>query len=112
MIQSGDVVAAGDIGALGYFTNARILDTIGLITPAAVEYYPIPDDLYVINYAVPPRLIQDQSPEFVVLLEVYGRRGLLREAWFPGSYRLLTALPTDIYGSDGLLLFQRRSQVP
>ncbi len=102
-----DVIAAGDIGALGYFTSARILDTVGLITPVSVAYYPIPAELYVINYAIPPELIHDQAPRYVVLMEVYGRRGLLREGWFAQDYRLVTVIPTDLYQSDGLLVFER-----
>ncbi len=37
-----DFLAAGDIGALGYYTSAHMLDTVGLITPAASDYYPPP----------------------------------------------------------------------
>lgn len=102
------VLAAGDVGVLGYFAPVRILDTVGLNSAVTVDYYPLPDSAYVTNYAVPPDLILDQQPEYVVLLEVYIRNGLLKDARFQEAYRLLHKLPTDIYGSDGMLVFARR----
>ena len=107
-IGPGEMLAAGDVGALGYFTGARILDTIGLISPVSVGYYPLPDSFYVINYAIPPALINDQEPGVVVILEVYGRRGLLLDPEFNLNYALEETYPTDLYGSEGMLVFRRR----
>jgi hypothetical protein len=106
-IGPGQVLAAGDIGALGYYSRARMLDTIGLITPASVPYYPLPESMYVINYAIPPRLVQDLRPDYLVILESYGRKGLLQEGWFASDYRLLEVVPTDLYESNGLLVYAR-----
>lgn len=103
------VVAAGDVGALGYYSNARILDTVGLMSPQATAYYPLDPALYVISYAIPPQLIIDQKPDYVVLLEVYGRAGLLQDARFKADYQLIQQIDTDIYGSRGLLVYQRRA---
>ncbi|MGH2522452.1 MAG: hypothetical protein ACRDH2_08105, partial [Anaerolineales bacterium] len=101
------VIAAGDVGALGYYSGARILDTVGLMSPEASPYYPLDATLYVINYAVPPQLILDRKPEYVVLLEVYGRKGLFVDSQFLSGYQLVQKIPTDIYGSDGMLIWQR-----
>jgi len=101
-------IAAGDVGVLGYETNALILDTVGLVSPASSDYYPLPSTSYVINYAIPSQLILDRNPDFVVLLEVYGRNTLLREATFLSRYELIETFPTDIYGSRGMLIFRRR----
>ncbi len=102
------LVAAGDVGALGYYSNTRILDTVGLMSPEASAYYPLDPDLYIINYAVAPQLILDQQPDYVVLLEVYGRKGLFTNPHFLARYELIQKIPTDIYGSDGLLVWARR----
>ncbi len=102
------VIAAGDIGALGYDTGAHILDTLGLISPQTSRYYPLDPKLYVINYAMPPQLILDQKPEWVVAPEVYLRLGLLPDARFQAQYQLFETIPTDIYGSRGLLVFRRK----
>jgi hypothetical protein len=106
-IEPGQTLAAGDIGALGYVTGARILDTLGLVSPEALRFYPLDDSYYAINYAIPPDLIADLKPDYVVLLEAYGRNGLLRDERFVSSYRLMETLPTDIYGSQGMFIFVR-----
>jgi len=107
LLRPDDVLAAGDIGALGYYTQARILDTVGLISPESIDYYPLPESFYTINYAIPPALITDRQPDYLVMLEVYGREGLLRDPVFNEMYRLRRVYPSDIYGSVGMLVFER-----
>ncbi len=105
-IGPGQTLAAGDIGALGYYTGARILDTLGLISPQSLSYYPIPDEYYVINYAIPPELVVDLQPDYLVILEVYGRNGLLIDQTFQELYSQQMNFPTDIYGSKNMLVFK------
>jgi arabinofuranosyltransferase len=101
------VLAAGDVGVLGYYTGVKILDTVGLNSAQTLDYYPLDPSYYVINYAIPPDLIIDNQPDMVVILEVYGRAGLLKDPRFLEDYRQIAKLRTDIYGSDGMLIFQR-----
>jgi arabinofuranosyltransferase len=108
-LKAGNVVAAGDVGALGYYSNASILDTVGLMSPEATAYYPLDPSLYAISYAIPPQLILNQKPDYVVLLEAYGRNGLLRDPSFVADYLLVQQIDTNIYGSRGLLVYQRRT---
>ncbi len=63
LLADGDTLAAGDVGVLGYFSNARILDTVGLNSPVATSYYPANPAFYVTNYAIAPDLIIDQQPK-------------------------------------------------
>jgi hypothetical protein len=102
--QPGDTLCAGDIGTLGYVTDMPVLDTVGLVTPESGRYYPADPDIYVINYAIPADLVLALDPDFVVILEIYGRRGLLPDARFQEGYRLLERLNTNVYGSDGMLV--------
>ncbi len=102
------VIAAGDVGVLGYYTGAIILDTVGLNSPTSSKYYPLDKKYYSINYAIPPQLIIDQQPDYLVFLEVYGREGLLKDARISDLYTLVRTLPTDIYGSQGLLVMKRK----
>ncbi|MBU0704568.1 MAG: hypothetical protein KKC18_11955, partial [Chloroflexi bacterium] len=95
----GDTLCAGDIGVLGYRTDLRILDTVGLVTPESRGHYPADPDIYVINYAIPADLVLALDPDYIVILEVYGRRGLLPDPRFQARYRLLEKFETDIYGS-------------
>jgi hypothetical protein len=44
--RTNDVVAAGDVGAIGYLSGQRILDPNGLITPAAWNVHANPDSLW------------------------------------------------------------------
>jgi len=104
-LQNGETLAAGDVGVLGYFTRARILDTVGLNSPEALTYYPLDEQAYVINYAIAPDLIIDQQPDAVIFLEVYGRNGLLKDERFLEQYQLIQTLPTNIYGSNGMLIY-------
>ncbi|MBI5830503.1 MAG: hypothetical protein HZB20_13415 [Chloroflexi bacterium] len=101
------VIAAGDIGALGYFSGGRILDTLGLVSPQSSAYYPLPPAQLVITYATSADLIADRKPDYVVFLEVYGRRTLLTDPRFARDYTLRQKIPTDIYGSDGMLVYKR-----
>jgi hypothetical protein len=103
----GETLCAGDIGVLGYRTGMHILDTVGLVTPESTRHYPADPDIYVINYAIPADLIQALDPDYIIILEVYGRRALLTDPGFQAHYRLLDKLETDIYGSDGMLIFVR-----
>jgi arabinofuranosyltransferase len=106
-IEPDQILAAGDIGALGYYTGAHMLDTIGLITPQSLSFYPIPSSEYVINYAIPADLILETEPDYFVTLEVYIRNTLLADERFEQRYLLLERYQTDIYGSRGMLIYQR-----
>jgi hypothetical protein len=61
----------------------------------------------VINFAASSDLIADQQPDYVVLLEVYGRRTLLVDPRFLENYERIETFPTDLYGSEGMLVFHR-----
>jgi arabinofuranosyltransferase len=104
---SDSVVAAGDVGVLGYYTGRTILDTVGLNSPIASSYYPLPREDYISNYAIPTQLILDQKPDLVIFLEVYGRNTLLKSKDFLAGYHFIKEYPTDIYGSKGLLIYKR-----
>jgi hypothetical protein len=40
-VSKQDLVAASEIGALGYSCDCRILDTVGLVSPGLQDYYPL-----------------------------------------------------------------------
>ena len=109
-IPAGETLAAGDVGVLGYRTGAKILDTVGLNSSVSLRYYPLPIEDYVINYAVPADLILEQRPLYAVFLEAYIRNTLLKDPRFLEHYELARTWQTDLYGSDGLLLFRRISK--
>jgi hypothetical protein len=101
------VVAAPEIGALGYASNLRILDTVGLVSPAALPYYPLPRDLVVTDNAIPARLIADQRPDAIVTLDAFARGLLLSDPSFQRAYRLERTYPVSVWQSEALLVFRR-----
>jgi len=103
----GDTLCAGDIGMLGYRTDMHILDTIGLVTPESTRYYPVDPAFHAMTYAIPADLVLALDPDYITILEVYGRLGLLPDPQFQAQYRLLKKIETDIYSSDGMLIFER-----
>jgi len=109
-LQPGQVLAAGDVGMLGFYTDAYILDTVGLNSAQTLDYYPIPADLYVTNYAIPTQLILQEQPDWIVILEVYGRKTFLADTKFQQEYQLWDSLPTDIYGSEAMLIYHRNQR--
>jgi hypothetical protein len=115
-VDEDTVLAAGDIGALGFYSRAHILDTIGLVTESSPPYYADQDYLESIrademNYVIPPDLILDAQPEFVVVMEGFIREGLARDPRFQEQYTLIEEIPTDYYGT-GMLAFRRNSDEP
>ncbi len=108
------LVAAGDIGAIGYYSRARILDTVGLITPEVSHYYPLDKSILIpdSNYAVPPAIVYDFQPEYIVFMEMFVRNGLELEPEFHALYveDKEAFIPTDFYGK-GMLLYVRRDLV-
>lgn len=112
-VDHDTVIAAGDIGAIGYFSEARILDTIGLVTPEMTAYYPFDASLLIpgANYAVPPEIIHDHQPEYVVLMESFVRNGLAKDERFTTRYEQIRLIPTDFYGT-GMIVYRLRAGGP
>lgn len=99
-------LAAADVGVLGYYlADTPILDLLGLNSKESLPYYPIHGGDFV--YAIPPDLVMAERPDYVVIMEIYGRDGLLLDPRFQGAYVRIHSWPTDIYGSDGLAIYQR-----
>jgi arabinofuranosyltransferase len=110
-LPSTAVIAAPEIGALGYTSNLRVLDTVGLVSPAALPYYPLPPEQLVTDNAIPARLIEDLRPDVVVTLDAYALRTLLTDPTFQRDYHLEASYPAVIWQSTELLVY-RRSDVP
>jgi hypothetical protein len=106
-LPPGSLVAAPEIGALGYVSGLPILDTVGLVSPRALAYYPLPQDELVSDNAIPPGLIAERRPAAVVSLDEYVRRSLLLNPTFLHDYRLVASYPAPIWASQQLLVFRR-----
>jgi hypothetical protein len=111
-VTAGTRVGSADIGAVGYFSRATIVDTVGLVTPELVRYYPVDPALIPEgqNYAIPPALILDAQPEYLVTMEAFVRLGLEQLPEFQRGYALAQEIPTDFYGT-GMRLYVRTDVV-
>jgi len=105
--RSDSIVAASEIGALGYYGRFRVIDTVGLVSPQALKFYPLAPTMYVTNYAVPLPLITTLKPSYLVTLEVFVRKSVLPFAEFWQDYRPIRKIETSAFGSRGLFIFER-----
>jgi hypothetical protein len=106
-LPASAVIAAPEIGALGYASNLAILDTVGLVSPAALPYYPLPSEQVLADNAIPPRLIADLQPDVVVTLNAFAQQSLIPDIAFQRDYRLEQSYPASVWQSQELLLFRR-----
>ncbi len=51
-----------------------------------------------------------EQPDYAILLEVYARNTLRRSEAFAQAYEVYRRWPTDIYGSEELLVYRKRSR--
>ena len=110
VLTPGATVMGSENGALGWGLRGRVLDTVGLVTPGAERFYPIPASQFVIDYAVPPQLVLAMRPDFFVSLEVFIRRSCLVDPAFQAAYAVdesLSDRSQSTFGSQGLLVFRR-----
>ncbi len=106
-------VASADIGAVGYYSRATIIDTVGLVTPELVAYYPFDPAIRVTTpdpqiYAVPPDLILDTQPDYFITPEGFVRLGLEQMPAFTDAYTVAHEVPFEFYGT-GIRLYVRVS---
>ena len=69
------ILLTSEIGGLGYSFHGRVLDGLGLVTPAAVAYHPLrfPEDSPTRNgAAIPPRYAWDVMADLIVTYQIMG----------------------------------------
>jgi arabinofuranosyltransferase len=78
--EAGALIAAHDIGALGFFGNRKLIDLAGLVSPDVIPF--IRDEGRLAEY------LNEQEAEYLVT--------------FPGWYPELVRLSDPIYQSEGI----------
>jgi len=106
-IKDGESVAASEIGALGYACECSVLDTVGLVSPVALRFYPAPEQNTSGNYSVPIDLVRSLKPDYLVSLDVFLRASLLEDEGFLSNYREVWSVDTSAFGSERLVVFER-----
>jgi hypothetical protein len=110
-LPASTVVAAPEIGAFGYASKARMLDTVGLVSPVATGYYPLPPSYR--NGSIPPALIHDQRPGYIVALDAFVPPTLTRSVWFRSEYREIRDVqdPVPEFGAGRLVVYESYSRI-
>ena len=89
-MNQGDSVGLADIGIVGYVSGAQVVDFIGLVSSDSVYYYPVSDAC--VNkselYVIPPRLVFDKRPDWIVAGINTMEDCFLSSKWFKDNYRL------------------------
>ncbi|MBI4825650.1 MAG: glycosyltransferase family 39 protein [Nitrospirae bacterium] len=108
-INENTVIALPEIGAFGYYSKGKILDTAGLISPVALQYYPLKKEQMVGNNAIPPRLIYEQMPDYIVTYTTFILRSLLPENEFAQKYDVFKVSEQfDFWGPTKLVIFKKK----
>jgi glycosyltransferase involved in cell wall biosynthesis len=85
----------------GYvFDRARIIDTVGLVSPEAIPYLlkeraPGQD----FNYAISPEVMTTLQPDYLITLEIFARPTLLQSPEFLQNYRLVQTYTASDFNS-------------
>lgn len=112
-IAPHDVVAAPEIGALGYYLEGRVLDVCGLVSPEAIAYLPTPASQRIDPGvgAVPLELVRSLQPQWVVSMPLFIARSLTPSEWFGQSYELAgrVNLPVPCFQSPDILVFRKKA---
>ncbi len=106
-LKPGDVVALPEIGAFGYHTSVNVLDTVGLVSPIATRYYPLP--LQYQGHALPADLVRDARPNYIVSIDVFLQNPLTMAPWFIKDYHLIKVIdaPFPAWNAREVYVYQR-----
>ena len=89
-----------------------ILDTVGLVSPESLLYYPV-ENLFRHGtvYGVPGDLLRTQRPDYIVSLEVFLRSVLRDDPGALDGYQLIKKGPSNAFRSDGMLVYRKAGVV-
>ena len=98
-------VAAIEIGAIGFYSEREIVDTMGLVSPDMVGH--LETWLQTLQFAV-----NHYWPDYAVVLEGTAWGGLVREPWFQEAYGLEHEVQNSTGPHRRIRIYRRRSGFP
>jgi hypothetical protein len=108
-IQPGsrDRVLTAEVGIIAfYLPHARVYDTFGLVTPAAVEYYKRDKKA---NNAIVDPVIEILRPDFIVCLENWFASR--HSPWFNERFRYVTKTHASGWGKGTVYVYERVADI-
>ena len=100
-----DTVTAPEIDALGWATRARVLDTVGLVSPGSLEWFDRPLDAI---GAIPPRLLHATRANALVALNCFLDPTLAADPGALDRWTEIGRLPAYAFGEPGAVRVFRR----
>jgi hypothetical protein len=110
--RENTLLALPEIGAMGYYSRSEVLDTVGLVSPVALNYYPIPNAQLFSDNAVPVAMIKDLQPDYVVTLDIFILGTLISDPWFQEHYELVEQRDVQVWTSKAILVYRRSDLGP
>lgn len=93
----GDTLLCGDIGAIGYYSEAHIIDPYGLVTPDALKYDSLPQDVWA------------YKPKYFLAYEIPWMIGhFIHNPWMLQDYELIHHFDEEGVAMDSIVLDESR----
>lgn len=102
------VLAAPEVGVIGYYYPGPILDLGGLISDNVIRYAPPPPELQKDTslFAIIPKIIDEMNPDYIVTDASFCQTGLYKEKFFKEKYKEEKFYPLLLW-SDGIYIYKR-----
>ena len=97
--KPGDTVGLSNIGIVSYtLLDTYIYDFVGLTRADTLQYYPITDECLVKNqYVIPPQMVQDMQPDWIIASEAEWVPCFVTGEWFLSRYKAVYSVGTSAY---------------
>jgi hypothetical protein len=111
MNKSNCRLAVSEDGMLGYTYLGYIIATDGLVSDHVLKYFPVPvaKRSTTASFSIPPQLIYDMKPDFMITLDTFAKNGVIEEAEFQKQYTTMKMYPTQLWNSTGLYVYGRKN---
>jgi hypothetical protein len=104
-LRPEETVAAPEIGALGWATHAHVLDTTGLVSPAALGWLGRREGE---GGSIPPRLLRETDAAALVTLDRFLEPSLVADPGALGGWSEVARYPAHAFGGAGTVRVFRR----
>lgn len=104
-LRPEETVAAPEIGALGWATRARVLDTTGLVSPASLVWSGQPGRW---GGSIPPRLLRSTDATAVIALDRFLDPSLRADPGALDRWSEVARYPASAFGDRGTVRVFRR----
>lgn len=99
-----------EFGALGYFSRAKFVSSLGHVNPEVMQFLPPkPEELGVSNNVITVREVRGLTPDYVISYQIFIEKTLLIDPWFKENYQEVAWYPVNIWNTPRLSVFKKRN---